>query len=113
MSVRLILMMGRGSDPSDATRAARAAIADARARAAVPALDDGGAGARWRVTVAVPDPSAVDPAALVPDAPDGAEIVLATGGLAVWGGAFDGPQHVMAAAAVELFLPPRDATPTA
>lgn len=107
---RFILEMGMGSDlhGGDYTKAARRAIEDALhhstlALFSAPELDP--ATMEVRVTIGVTDPEAVDCTALAALLPRGRATVQAVrGGLDVVN-PDTGERHVLAAAAVEAFLP--------
>ncbi|MBV2361134.1 Lin0512 family protein [Thalassococcus sp. CAU 1522] len=107
---RLIIEMGMGVDlhGQDHTKAARRAVEDALRHSSMPvlrAIDGLKAQARVKVTIGVPRPDAVDREAVACVLPhDGVEIVVVEGGLSVADAAYGGA-HVIASAAVELFLP--------
>ncbi|MGB0797970.1 MAG: Lin0512 family protein [Planktomarina sp.] len=107
---RFIIEMGMGNDQygQDYTKAAKRAIEDAFRHSAIPmfqALDMSSDDMRVQVTVAVQDPDALDIETLTQMLPRGAATVHAThGGLNVVN-PDDGNTIVIAAAAVEAFLP--------
>ncbi|MEL6607956.1 MAG: Lin0512 family protein [Pseudomonadota bacterium] len=109
---RFIIEMGMGNDMygGDMTKAAARAIEDAIRHSSIPMFEVMGLShdlMRVDVTVAVPDPDAVDCAALAEKLPRGQATVKAVkGGLCV-----DTPASaqgiIVATAAVEAYLPPQ------
>lgn len=110
---RLIVEMGMGVDlhGGDYTKAARRAVDDALHHSSMPILrsiDIDKADRRVRVTIGVQKPDAVDKVEVAKVLPhDGVEIIVIKGGLDVEDTAYGGG-HVIATAAVELFLPRQD-----
>ena len=110
---RLIVEMGMGTDlhGADSTKAACRAVEDALRRASLDVLSLPGLvtdGMRIDVTIAVPDPAAVDTdavAALVPHGPVAVRVVH--GGLHLPDGR--NAAHTVATAAIEVFLPDQSA----
>ena len=110
---RLIVEMGMGVDlhGGDYTKAARRAVDDALHHSSMPILRSinfDKKDTRVRVTIGVQNPKAVDideVAQILPH--ENVEIVLVTGGLDVADPTYGGG-HVIATAAVELFLPKQD-----
>lgn len=107
---RLIVEMGMGVDlhGGDYTKAAKRAVDDALHHSSMPILRSlpiDAADRRVRVTIGVQNPAAVDRAEVAKFLPhDGVEIVVVEGGLDVADPTYGGG-HVIATAAVELFLP--------
>ena len=107
---RLIVEMGMGVDlhGGDYTKAAKRAVDDALHHSSMPILRSlpiNAADRRVRVTIGVQNPAAVDRAEVAKVLPhDGVEIVVVEGGLDVADPTYGGG-HVIATAAVELFLP--------
>lgn len=107
---RFIIEMGMGNDQygSDYTKAAARAIEDAIRHSSIPMFDALGmdhSAMRVQVTVAVQEPDKVDCAALATNLPRGTATVTAVfGGLNVTN-PDSGNTMVIAAAAVEAFLP--------
>jgi uncharacterized protein (TIGR02058 family) len=107
---RLIVEMGMGVDlhGRDYTKAACRAVEDALRHSSMPVLRniEFSPGAKQvRVTIGVQDPDAVDHgavAALLPH--EGVEVIVTHGGMDVADDSY-GEGHVIASAAVELFLP--------
>ena len=112
---RFILEMGMGNDlyGQDMTKAAARAIEDAIRHSSIPMVEALGIShdqMRVSVTVAVPNPDAVDTAALVQGLPRGNATVQAVkGGLDV-PNPETGSTIVIATAAVEAFLPDQSDT---
>lgn len=111
---RFILEMGMGNSmyDGDATKAARRAIEDALRHSSIPLFKVTGLShdqMQVKVTVGVPDPEAVDCAALVQVLPRGrAEVRAIKGGMSVASCA--GAQNILVAtAAVEAYLPKQTA----
>lgn len=110
---RLIVEMGMGVDlhGGDYTKAAKRAVDDALHHSSMPILrsiDIDKADRRVRVTIGVQKPEAVDTAQVASVLPhEGVEIVVVRGGLDVADPTYGGG-HVIATAAVELFLPKQD-----
>ena len=108
---RFVIEMGMGNDlhGQDATKAAGRAIESALRRSTLPLFEGLGIGhdaMEVRVTVAVPDPAAVDCAALEGRLPRGRATVRAVrGGLSV-ANPDTGETALVATAAVEAFLDP-------
>lgn len=107
---RLIVEMGMGVDlhGGDYTKAARRAVDDALHHSSMPilrSLDIDKADRRVRVTIGVQQPDQVDRAEVAKVLPhEGVEIEVVLGGLDVADPTYGGG-HVIATAAVELFLP--------
>ena len=109
---RLIVEMGMGVDlhGRDYTKAACRAVQDALRHSSMPVLrniDFAPGDKHVRVTIGVADPGAVDKtavAALLPH--EGVEVIVTHGGMDVADDSY-GEGHVIASAAVELFLPPQ------
>lgn len=101
---RLIVSMGKGLDRTGATgKAACRAVEDALANASLSLLETADLAPRVRATIGAPDPEAVDRTAIAALLPEGKhEIRVVAGGLRV-----SGTDAILAAAAVEVFLPPR------
>lgn len=102
---RLIIRMGLGVDPSgqDATAAAVAAVRSAVGQSALPILDRVNTDTvRTRVTIAIPEGFAVTDAEVLAQItlPGSVDLKVVSGGLVAAGGA-----HLVANAAVEVFLP--------
>ncbi|MBM2574704.1 Lin0512 family protein [Jannaschia sp. Os4] len=107
---RFVIEMGQGVDlhGSDMTKAARRGVEDALRHASFPlfpALGIDRAAMRVRVTVAVPDPDAVDVAAVAALLPYGDVAVEAVAGGLSSTNPDDGEVTTVAAVAVEAFLP--------
>lgn len=107
---RLIVEMGMGVDlhGGDYTKAACRAVDDALHHSSMPVLrsiDFGPDDKQVRVTIGVQKPDAVDRAAVAAMLPHvGVEVVVVEGGMNVADETY-GDGHVIASAAVELFLP--------
>ena len=106
---RFVIEMGQGVDlhGADMTKAARRGVEDALRHASFPlfpALGIDRAAMRVRVTVAVPEPEAVDRAAVAALLPYGDVTVAAVAGGLASTNPDDGAVTVVAAVAVEAFL---------
>ncbi|CUH76903.1 Lin0512 family protein [Tropicibacter naphthalenivorans] len=102
---RLIIEMGMGVDLTggDYTKAAQRAVRDCLGHSALPILHEV-PGAVVRVTIGVQRPEAVDTAVFPAMFPVGeVEVAVRHGGMDVGAGG-----HVVASAAVEVFLPAQD-----
>ena len=107
---RFIIEMGLGSDlhGQDSTKAAGRAIGSALRRSTLPLFEGLGidhAEMEVRVTVAVPDPDAVDCSKLADGLPRGRATVRAVRGGQAIHNPDSGESAVVATAAVEAFLP--------
>ena len=109
---RLIVEMGMGVDlhGRDYTKAACRAVEDALRHSSMPILRNiafAPGDRQVRVTIGVAEPDAVDRDAVAARLPnEGVEIIVTLGGMDVADASY-GEGHVIASAAVELFLPPQ------
>ncbi|MEL6519353.1 MAG: Lin0512 family protein [Pseudomonadota bacterium] len=107
---RFIIEMGMGNDlyGQDHTKAAARAIEDAMRHSSIPLFETLGIShdeMRVHVTVAVPDPSAVDLEQLTATLPRGrASVTAVLGGLQITN-PDNGTISIVASAAIEAFLP--------